>query len=417
MRKKIKAGLVLALACLVLVSLSACVRQAEESQQLVKVSRGDLVVKVSADGSLSFLKDRKLTFGISGTIAEVDVEEGGGVSQGEVLARLDTTSLALAAKAAEIDLEIATNSFRKITYPYTYSTFVLDIPDALAAIADAQRELGEAVASLQIGLNFDQYWQVWQKLKQTQDKLTEAQQRLARGQGEDVFETGILSVTDFWTLRAAQLGMEKAQLALDKANDDLGKAVILAPFNGVIAAVNVKEGDSLSSIDYATRTIIELVDPGKMELSAEVDEMDIPNVKLGQRAIISIDALPDVKLEGEVTSISSLATEESGLILYKIKVGFDVPEGSELKAGMSATADIIINERSSVLLVPSRAIGQDSQGNPVVKVMVNGQIEERAVVIGITDGYQTEIISGLNEGDTVVIEKKAQPQPSGLFGG
>jgi hypothetical protein len=67
--------------------------------------------------------------------------------------------------------------------------------------------------------------------------------------------------------------------------------------------------------------------------------------------------------------------------------------------------------------MPNRAIGQDSLGNPVVKVMVNGQIEERAVVIGISDGSQTEIVSGLDEGDTVVIEKKAQPQPSGLFGG
>jgi multidrug efflux pump subunit AcrA (membrane-fusion protein) len=84
---------------------------------------------------------------------------------------------------------------------------------------------------------------------------------------------------------------------------------------------------------------------------------------------------------------------------------------------MSATADIIINERSGVLLVPSRAIGQDNLGNPVVKVMVGEQIEERAVVVGITDGSQTEIVSGLDEGDTVVIEKKAQPQPSGLFGG
>ena len=417
MKKKIKVGLLLALACLILVSLSACGKAAESEQQLVKVSRGDLVVKVSADGSLSFLEDRKLTFGISGTIAEVNVEEGSGVSQGEVLARLDTASLELAVRTVKIDLEMATDNYRKITYPYTYSTLVLDIPDALAVIADAQRELDAAVASLQVGLSSDQYWQVWQNLKQAQDKLTEARQRLARGQGEDVFATGILSVADFWTLRAAQLGMEKAQLALDKANDDLKQAVVVAPFDGVVAAVNVKEGDTLSSIDYATRTIIELVDPAKMELNAKVDEMDIPNVKLGQKAVISVDALPELKLQGEVTSISPLATEESGLTLYNIKVGFEVPEGSGLKAGLSATADIILSERSSVLLVPSRAIGQDSQGNPVVKVMVNGKVEERAVVIGITDGYQTEIVSGLDEGDTVVMEKKAPSPPSGLFGG
>jgi multidrug efflux pump subunit AcrA (membrane-fusion protein) len=105
--------------------------------------------------------------------------------------------------------------------------------------------------------------------------------------------------------------------------------------------------------------------------------------------------------------------------LYKIKISLDVPKGSGLKLGMSATADIIIDERSSVLLVPSQAIGQNSLGNPVVKVMVNGQIEERAVVIGITDGYQTEILDGLDEGEVVVIEKKAPPKPSGgfIFGG
>jgi RND family efflux transporter MFP subunit len=407
-RNKVKFGLMLALVCLLLVSLIACAGPADESQrQLVEVSRGDLMVTVGADGNLSFVKDRKLTFGVSGTIAEVNIEEGDRVSQGTVLAKLDTTSLELAAKVAEVDLEIATNSYRKLTYPYNYATFALDVPVALAAIADAKGGLNQAEKSLEIGLSFDQYWQVWEGLKKAKDKLTAAEQSLARGRGEDVFASGILSVADFWTLRAAQLGMEKAQVALDMANDDLEKAVMVAPFDGVIAMVDIKEGDSLSAFDYATRTIIELIDPSSMELSAEVDEIDVPNVKLGQRAIISVDALPGAQLEGEVTSVSPVATEESGLVLYKIKVRFAVPEGSRLRAGMSATADIVISGRSGVLLVPSRAVGEDSQGNPVVKVMVNGQIEERAVVIGISDGYQTEILSGLNEGDTVVVEKKA----------
>jgi HlyD family secretion protein len=126
-------------------------------------------------------------------------------------------------------------------------------------------------------------------------------------------------------------------------------------------------------------------------------------VKLGQRAIIIADALPDVKLQGEVTFVSPVATEILGLKLYNIKVDFEVPEGSELKAGMSATVNIVTNERSGVLLVPNRAIKQDSQGKPVVNVMVNGEIKEKAVVIGITDSSQTEIVSGLSEGDTVVI--------------
>ncbi len=83
---------------------------------------------------------------------------------------------------------------------------------------------------------------------------------------------------------------------------------------------------------------------------------------------------------------------------------------------MSAIADIILEERSNVLLVPDRAISQDSQGNPVVKVMVDEEeIEERIVVTGISDGFDTEIVDGLSEGDVVVIETKVKPSAPGLF--
>jgi len=92
------------------------------------------------------------------------------------------------------------------------------------------------------------------------------------------------------------------------------------------------------------------------------------------------------------------------VVLYSVKIDFDVPQGSGLRVGMSAAADIIINERSSVLLVPDRAIKQDKQGNPVVYIMVDEQIEARSVVIGISDGFQTEIIDGLDEGEILVIE-------------
>jgi HlyD family secretion protein len=402
-RSSVKFGLIIALTCLLLVSLGACGGQNEVGQsQLAEVSRGDLLVTVSADGNLSFVKDRQLVFGISGTIAEVNVEEGDRVSQGTVLARLDTTSLELAVKAAEVDLEIAAASYIALTYPYTYSTFAFDVPRAVADILSAKRELSKAEEALEVELSSEQYWQVWEGIQQAQDKLTDAQEMLARGYGENVFDVGYLPVTSYWTLREAQLGVDRAQVALDVANEDLKSAVMVAPFDGAIAAVDIKEGDSISAFDYATRTVVELVDPGEMELNAEVDEIDVPNVEPGQRAIINVDALPGVRLEGEVKSVSPVATEESGLILYKIKVGFEAPEGSGLKAGMSATADIVITGGTDVLLAPSRAIGEDSQGNPVVKVMVGGQIEERAVVIGLSDGYQTEIISGLDEGEVVV---------------
>jgi HlyD family secretion protein len=404
MRKnRVKLILIMALTCLLVVSLGACGGQNEAGQnQLVEVRRGDLMVTVSADGNLAFVRDRKLVFGITGTIAEVNVEEGDWVSHGTVLAKLDTTSLELAAKAAEIDMGIAAAGYIGLTYPYTYSTFAFDVPRAVADVISAKRELSKAVEALEVGLSTEQYWQVWDGLKQAQDKLTEAEEMLARGYGEDVFEVGYLPITSYWTLREAQLGVERAQVALDVANNDLDSAKIVAPFDGVIAAVDIKVGDSLSAFDYATRTIVELVDPSEMELNAELDEIDVPYAEAGQRAIIDVDALPGVQFEGEVKSVSPVATEESGLMLYKVKIGFEAPEGSRLKGGMSATADIVIADCSDVLLVPSRAIGEDSQGNPVVKVMVKGKIEERVVVTGMSDGLQTEIISGLDEGEVVV---------------
>ncbi len=100
-------------------------------------------------------------------------------------------------------------------------------------------------------------------------------------------------------------------------------------------------------------------------------------------------------------------------MLYNVKINFDVPGDTGIKVGMSASADIITSRRSNVLLVPSRAITQDSQGKPVVKVTVGQQITERPVVAGITDEINTEIVSGLAEGETVVVESRVKPKPSG----
>jgi len=208
-------------------------------------------------------------------------------------------------------------------------------------------------------------------------------------------------------LEATSLNIDKAQIALDKAKEDVEKTVLVAPCGGIAATVDVKEGDIIPSPTMAPKTVIHLIDLSTMELKAEVDEIDIPGVKPGQRAIMEVDALPDFMLEGKVTFISPLSTVEAGVVLYNVTIDFDVPEGSEVKVGMSAEADIVIKERSNVLLVPDRAIRQDSQDNPMVEVMVDEEIEERSVVIGISDGYETEIVSGLQEGD-VVVERRAK---------
>jgi len=418
---------VIVVLCLALAGSVACMpfggggEEPEVKQQLVEVVRGDLVLSVSSDGSLAFVNERNLPFGISGTVAEVNVDEGDQVTEGQVLARLDSSALELAVRAAEADLELADNSFKQLTWPNPYLTFRFTIPESVHSIRVVQAEIESADKELLKELEGEE-WNILEareQLRLAQERLSEVEDKLGWGLGTGIIPTTpylpggeSLPTVDYWTLRAAQIQVDKAQIALDSANSNLEKAVILAPFDGTIAAVGVKPGDELSTMDYATRTIVYLVDPTTMELELDVDEIDIPGIRLWQKAIISVDALPDLYLEGRVSNISTTPTEVSGLIMYSVTVSFDVPEGSALRVGMSATADIINQKQSDVLLVPDRAVAQDSQGNPIVRVMVGEQIEERPVVIGISDGYQTEIISGLAEGEVAVIELQAREQPS-----
>lgn len=458
MRKKIP-GLMLLLAFLMAISPLGCIAQKTViEQEKIKVTRGNIVVSVNAEGELSLPQQQKLTFGLTGTIEQVYVEEGDKVTKGKVLAKLETASLERAVRAAElaiksaevdlklaedgvtaatIDLEQANDNYRKILYPYTYSTFAFDVPQALDYISSAERQVREAQKALQSGLTADQHYEALRQLKLALDNLTDARQRLARGEGTDVFSAGQRPVKDFWTLRAAQLQMEKAQaavdnaktvvnkarLAVDKAKYDrdtaketLDKAVLTATFDGIIAKANAKAGDTLMAMDY-TKVAFELIDPWRMELTIKVDEIDIPGVKLGQEATISIDALPNTRFKGKVIFISPLPKIEAGVVLYEVKIGFDVPEGSPLKAGMSSSADILVDQQDNVLVVPNRAITHDKTGKPTVKLLVNGQIQERVVETGVSNNFDTEVVSGLDDGDTIVIERQVKTTSTGFFGG
>jgi len=469
--KKIKLGLLIAIVSLVTVGLAACRPQTAQIEvQRIDVVRGDVVQSVNVDGSLSLVQDRKLAFDTSGEVAEVRVKEGDRVTQGQVLASLATSSLEytlkaagqavktaeqgvksaelamktpeIALKAAEIDLELANNSLLELTSPYPFTTYRFVIPECVEAIRIAQQYITEAQVEFQKGIEGKSYsiTTVDEKLVNAQERLDGAEEKLAAGLSAGIQPVGL----EYWTLREVQLQIDKAQLAVDKAGNDLEQArnnvdiaennldkatteldrikdemekgVLLAPFDGIIASVNVEEGDILSSLSYATTAAFEIIDPTRMELKADVDEIDIPEVQEGQEVIIEVDALPNVQFDGEVTFISPLPKVEGGLVLYTVTVGFDVPESSGLKAGMSATADIIIDEQYDVLLVPNRVITLDGSGNSTVKIMVNEQVQERQVVTGISDGFNTEIVSGLAEGDVVVIEKKVSTESSGSGG-
>lgn len=457
--KKWRIASILILLSLMLASATSCNPFASNTPaptlQSFPVTRGDLTITVSGDGRVSLLKDRMLTFGGGGKVIEVNVEEGDSVKQGQVLARLDTRDLELAVSQAELSLESAkfdldNRSSLELAIVQAQAALELakynldrmeDVSDAKDDVREAEYDVHAAREMLRwayysedaVGIK---YWNELLLLER-EPTLAEKQKELADLLTDEDYAS--LLVDDL-EIKKAQVKVAELQLAqakkgleqvpvmqkrvevarhsLERAKQQLQEAIITAPFDGVIAKVNVKNGDAISTVAYTSTAVFQIIDPTKLELIADVDEIDMPGVKVGQKVLIEVDAFPDITLNGKVTSIQLLSKEASGVVLFPVKISFEVPAGIQVRTGMSTSASIVTSERSNVLMVANRAIAQDSQGKPVVKVRVGEKIEERAIATGISDGINTEIVSGLQEGEVVVVEKQQPAQTGGsLFGG
>jgi len=463
--KILKLGLIALTLCGIIIPLISCAKTTETipESQLFTVQRGDLTVDITAAGNLAYADYEDLAFQISGTstqepltVAKVLVEEGDYVEEEQVLVEADTvyleravTAVERALKTSEIALEKATDSWRKITYPYSVRTLTLDVPAAVTLTSHAQRELEEAIAVMhELGMSreqydWQQYWEVWDNLEKARDDLVKAKEYLVWGYGPNVFETGIVPMEDYWTLRAAQLDMESAQVSLDTANDNLiqaqeklEEAVIVAPFAGFITTVNVKGGDEVQRGVVAAR----LVDPTKFEAELMVNEMDIFQLKLGGDATVQIDAMPTLTLPATVTFISPTATITSGVVNYKVKIELQplktvtqeqqgqmssmLSENLQLREGLSVTVSIIVAQRSDVLLVPNTAITTQGGKTYVQVMLLEGVTEEREIQTGISNWQYTEVTGGLSEGEKVVVPEgtttttsttEQQGGPSGII--
>ena len=196
-----------------------------------------------------------------------------------------------------------------------------------------------------------------------------------------------------------EASVTSAQLALDTALQRLEGATLKAPMAAVVSLVNVEAGQQVNP----NTVVVEIVDPSIIEVDGIVDEIDVLFVREGAQAEVTMDALPGEVLDGVVSAIASAAQNQQGVVSYPIRIQVQVPEGVQLREGLSATASIVIREDNDVLLVPNQAIyGTFEQ--PLVRVMRNGRLDARIVVLGNSDDFWTVVTAGLQEGDQVVIE-------------
>lgn len=214
--------------------------------------------------------------------------------------------------------------------------------------------------------------------------------------------------TDPLDIRAQEISVAQKQYALNDAYEQLADYTIKAPFDGVVADVSLKKGDEASSA-----TSIATLITGNQIAEISLNEVDISNIKVEQKAILTFDAMEDFSITGQIAEVSAIGESNSNVVSYKVKIAFDTQD-ERIRSGMSVGASIIIDSRQDIIVVPSSAVKtknnikyvevpdenvsvSDSSGTLLSKPPKQQQVET-----GLSDDSSIEIISGLNEGDLII---------------
>jgi HlyD family secretion protein len=211
-------------------------------------------------------------------------------------------------------------------------------------------------------------------------------------------------------LKQARAQVMQSQASLKQLEEQLSYTTIVAPMDGVILSRDVEIGDAVSSILVLGSTATLIMTEGDINevyVQGKVDEADIAHVYLGQPARIKVESFRDRTFNGKVTKIAPLGVEKDNVTTFEVRVSIDNP-GGELKANMTANAEILLDEHKGVLTVPENAVIYDGQRNASVEIPDKKQKEGKrkvGVKVGISNGSVTEILSGLKEGDQVVLQQ------------
>ncbi|HEX7031158.1 MAG TPA: efflux RND transporter periplasmic adaptor subunit [Gammaproteobacteria bacterium] len=371
-------GVILGLVLLVVVSRL----RGEEGPEVetAAVERHTIESSILASGRIAYRNEVELRSEVIGQVVELLVEEGDGVSHGEVVLRLDP------------------------------ETFQAEVEQAQANV----RQQGIAVETQKLVIeNLERQWR-------RQKELFE--QRLI---DESTYEnaTNELAIARL-NLKSRQQALSQAEAALAQSQERLDKTVVRAPIDGVVTGLFVKEGETVISgtTNIAGSTLMTISDPSGILTEVQVDEADIANVKPDQRVSVYTAAYPETALGGVVQNIATTARTAEGRqgLSFEVEIRLDeIPDDVRLRPGMSARAEIYTATAEDALAVPIQAIlypesmqtgvslnnddeNEDAAGKPWVFVLEDGQAVRREVTLGISDDSLQQIEAGLEEGETVI---------------
>lgn len=362
------------------------------------VARRDLVSTVTASGWIEPNRKVDVQADIMGRIIELRIVEGQPVSRGDILLRIDP------------------------------SQYEAAVSRARAAVNEAGAREAQARANL---IQAERQAQRMRTLSQ-QENMVSPQQ---------VEEAETQELVQRQLLEAAKYGVAQARSALAEAEDMLSKTVIRAPMDGVVTRLNVEEGETaiVGTMNNAGSLLLTVADLGAMEAVVRVDETDVPELHVGDSAVVQIDAFPRQSFTGRVTEIghSSVTRPVSGAVSsasgaqavdFEVRIRLDNPPPT-LRSDLSATADVVTAKRENALSVPiialtvrertnaqpvpqedpaaqaaaAQAAAAESDGDEEgVYVVRNGKAEFVPVQVGIAGAQHFEVLSGVTESDSVV---------------
>jgi HlyD family secretion protein len=359
-------------------------------EKIVTAERGDIARSVVARGKIEPLSKVEVKSKANGIIKALLVDVGDTVKEGQILAELDKEDLQAQVRGAKASLEAEEANLQAAIAAEAKARIEATNPELDFARRDYERAQGlfkEKIASQQQLDDADRAY----AMAKNRQQLLEAIARSASAQADQ-----------------ARARIAAAKAFLDRAEETLSYATIRAPFTAIVLTRPTEVGDAVSSIlnlGSAATLIMTLGDVSSVYIKGEVDEADIGKASCGQRVRTKVESFPSESFEGTVKRIGPMGKELNNVTTFEVRVTISNPQG-KLRANMTANAEIVLEERKNVLLVPEAALLYDKEKNASVQLLDSKSKtgwRKIPLKLGISNGQRTEVAQGITEGDKLVL--------------
>ena len=356
----------------------------------VPVTRGNVRLTVSTVFTGSVVSDREATvsFQTGGQLGYLGVQGGGTVTAEDIVARLDDVEAKAQVMLAEANVRAARAQLQR-------AKLSLPLEDS-----QVRAEITQSQASLENAASIYRRWQdLYVKGAVARQQVEDAQMRydMAKSRYEAAMAARARNAAKQQEIAAAEATVRQMEASLQMARIRLDQTVLRAPFTGLVTHTFANVGEFVA----VGKPILHLVDPTSLYIKAVIDEADALKVRVGHRALVTMDAFQGQRLEGGVAEISpviSSARQESRTSEVKIRLADTIA----LKPGYSADIEIIVQEVANVLMVPTHVILERERGK-YVQLVTADRVQERPIRVGASNWDFSEVTAGLQEGDRVVI--------------